>query len=328
MVRRAFTLFLAVTLTIVLAGSGCAGKDSTVKIAVEFNNHAACAYVAQFNDWFDEAGLEMLPVFQVYESGAAIAASLARGDIQVGYLGLTGAITAFARGVPIKIISGVHKYGYSLMARPGIESIFDLQGKTIGCLREGTVTDILLKLMIERYELEDLTIRRFSPANAVLALISGSLDAAIIPEQHATVAEANGFPLLVRSQEIWPGMQGDVLVVTTGLIENKPGLVGELMAITKRATEWVNAYLQETAVIMAMQLQIAGGELQSGGITPTTSLDITPEIMARSMERVVYSVSIDPEIVQDTIDFMVELGYIEEGIKAADILDLSFLEQA
>ncbi|MCK5577666.1 MAG: ABC transporter substrate-binding protein, partial [Dehalococcoidales bacterium] len=192
MLRRAFTLFLAVTLATVLVGSGCASKDSTVKIAVEFNNHAACAYVAQFNGWFDEAGLEMLPIFQVYESGAAIASSLARGDIQIGYIGMTAAITAYARGVPIKIISGIHKYGYGLVASPEIESIFDLQGMTIGSLREGTVTDILLKLMIEQYKLEGLNIQRLSPSNAVLALVSGSLDAAIIPEQHATVAEANG----------------------------------------------------------------------------------------------------------------------------------------
>jgi NitT/TauT family transport system substrate-binding protein len=328
MARRAFTLFLAVTVTTLLVGSGCGSKDSNAKIAVEFNNHAASAYVAQFNGWFDEAGLEMLPIFQVYESGAAIASSLARGDIQIAYLGMTAAITAYARGVPIRIISGVHKYGYGLVASPEIESIFDLQGKTIGSLREGTVTDILLKLMIEKYELEDLTIQRLSPSNAVLALVSGGLNAAIIPEQHATVAEANGFPMLLTSQEIWPGMQGDVLVVTTGLIESNPDLVGELMAVTKRATEWVNAHQGETAVIMATQLQIAGGKLTSGGVTLTNPMDITPEIMARSMERVVYSISIDQFILQDTIDFMVEMGYIEEGIEAADILDLSFLAQA
>jgi hypothetical protein len=44
------------------------------------------------------------------------------------------------------------------------------------------------------------------------------------------------------------------------------------------------------------------------------------------MERVVYSTSISPSVVQDNIDFMVAFGYIEEGVEAADILELSFLE--
>ena len=321
-------MFLAV-LVVCASIIGCAGgKDSPVAIAVEFNNHAACAHVAQYNGWFEEAGFEVLPVFQVYSSGAGIASALARGDIQVGYLGLTAAITTYARGVPIKIISGVHKYGYGLVVKPEIKSISDLRGKTIGSLREGTVTDILLELMKEKYQLDGLTIKRLSPADAVLALIAGSLDAAFIPEQHASVAEANGFPMLLKSQELWPGMQGDVLVVNTELLENSPELVARLMEITQRATDWVNENPDEAAEVMVQQLQIAGEEIGSGGASVGLTMQVTPEIMALSMERAVYSTSIDPQIVQNTIDFMVELGYIEEGILASDILDLGFLEQA
>ena len=58
----------------------------------------------------------------------------------------------------------------------------------------------------------------------------------------------------------------------------------------------------------------------------TMNLEITPEVIARSMDRVEYTTNIDPVIVQETIDYMVELGYIKEGIKAADILDLRYLQ--
>jgi NitT/TauT family transport system substrate-binding protein len=179
---------------------------------------------------------------------------------------------------------------------------------------------------MDRYNLEDLVILRMSPSDSVLALISGSLDAAFIPEQHATVAEANGFPMLIQSQDLWPGMQGDVLVVTTELIEGNPDLVRELMEITQRATDWVNDYPYGTAAIMARQLRIAGGEFSPAGTLAGANLEVTPAIISRSMERVVYATSISPIVVQDTIDFMVAFGYIEEGIEAADILELSFLE--
>lgn len=324
-IKRLAAPFLVSVLLVGLVG-GCTPKKQTVKIAVEFNNHAAAAYIAHDQGWFEEGGLEMLPVFQAYESGAAIAAALSRGDIQIAYMGLTGAIMSYARGVPIKVIAGVHQYGYGLVARPEIKGIADLEGKTIGSLRQGTVTDALLKLFMDRYNIDDLTVLRMSPSDNVLALISGSLDAAFIPEQHATVAEANGFPMLITSQDLWPGMQGDVLVVTTELIENNPDLVRELMEITQRATDWVNDYPYGAAVIMARQLRITGGDFSPAGTPAGANLEVTSAIISRSMERVVYSTSISPRVVQDNIDFMVAFGYIEEGIEAADILDLSFLE--
>ena len=300
-------------------------SEKPISIAVEFNNHAASAYVAHDKGWFEEEGLGLLPVFQVYDSGAAIAASLARGDIQIGYMGLTGAIMTHARGVPIKVITGVHKYGYGLVINPELKGIAELQNKTIGCLREGTVTDLLLNLMVDQYHLKNITIRRMGPAEEVIALASGELDAALIPEQHATMAESRGFPMLIKSQDLWHGMQGDVLVVRAKLIRDNPDLVARLVEITQRATTWVNEHPDETAEIMAEQLQITGKTLLSTEkIQTSMNLEVTPEIISRSMDRVEYSTDINPAVVQQTIDYMVKLGYIKGGIKAADILDLRY----
>ena len=330
MTKRLSVVFLIGALTMItLAGSNCIPKNDKkpTGIAVEFNSHAACAYIAHAKGWFEEEGLGLLPVFQIYESGTAIAAALARGDIQIGYMGLTGAIMAHARGVPIKVIAGVHKYGYGLVARPELKEIANLQNKTVGCLREGTVTDLLLNLMIDKYHLENITILRMSPSEEVIALISGRLDAALIPEQHATIAEFRGFPMLIRSQDLWSGMQGDVLVVSAELTNNNPELLIRLTRVTQRATAWINEHPDETAEIISQQLQVAGDKIfLAKEAEMTTNLEITPEVISRSMDRVKYTTSINIGVVQDTIDYMVELGYIKEGIKAADIVDLAYLQ--
>lgn len=325
MPKRLLALLLIGTLMIPFAG--CSRPERPTSIAAEFNNHAAAAYVAHAMGWFEEEGLGLVPPFQVYESGTAIAAALARGDIQIGYLGLTGAIMTYARGVPVKIVAGVHKYGYGLVARPELTEIENLEDRTIGSLREGTVTDYLLNLMIEKYHLRNITILRMSPSEAVIALIGGRLDAALIPEQHATMAESKGFPMLIKSQDLWPGMQGDVLVVRTELIRDNPDLVERLVKVTRRATDWINAHPDETAEIMAEQLQAAGEKYFSATEAPDTiNLTVTPEVISRSMDRIEYSTDINPAVVQQTIDFMVELGYIDEGLRAADILDLRYLQ--
>ena len=325
MSKRLPALLLIGTLMTIF--TGCSRPEKPTGIAVEFNNHAASAYVAHAKGWFEAEGLGLIPVFQIYESGATIAAALARGDIQIGYMGLTAAIMTYARGVPIKVIAGVHKYGYGLVAKPELKEIEDLQNKTVGCLREGTVTDLLLNLMIDKYHLENITVLRMSPSEEVIALIGGRLDAALIPEQHATIAESRGFPMLIKSQDLWPGMQGDVLVVRTELIRDNPDLVKRLVKVTQRATAWIKEHPDETAEIMAGQLQVAGEKVfPAKEAEITMNLEVTPEIMSRSMDRVEYSTNIDPGVVQQTIDHMVKLGYIKEGSKAADILDLRYLQ--
>jgi len=329
MTKKLLALLLIGALLLILLGS-CIHKDDEkpIGVAVEFNNHAACAYIAEAKGWFEEEGLGLLPIFQVYESGTAIAAALARGDIQIGYMGLTGAIMAYAQGVPIKVVAGINKYGYGLVVRPEISEVEDLQNRTIGCLREGTVTDLLLSLMIDNYHLENVTILRMSPSEEVIALITGRLDAAFLPEQHATMAEFQGFPMLITSQDLWPEVQGDVLVVRTELIRDNPDLVERLVRVTQRATAWINEHRDETAEIMARQLQVAGERtFLANEAEFAANLEITLEIISRSMDNIEYAISINPVVVQDTVDYMVELGYIREEVKAADILYINYLQQ-
>ena len=133
--------------------------------------------------------------------------------------------------------------------------------------------------------------------------------------------------MLIKSQDLWPGMQGDVLVVRTELIRDNPDLVKRLVKVTQRATAWIKEHPDETAEIMAGQLQVAGEKVfPAKEAEITMNLEVTPEIMSRSMDRVEYSTNIDPGVVQQTIDHMVKLGYIKEGSKAADILDLRYLQ--
>ena len=58
-----------------------------------------------------------------------------------------------------------------------------------------------------------------------------------------------------------------------------------------------------------------------------TKIEITPEVLLRSMNRLEYTTDIDPAVVQETINYIVHLGYIKNSFEAGDILDLSFIEE-
>lgn len=332
--KNFFILLLIGFLILVSLGEG-KQEETPLGMAVEFTDHAACAYISQDKGWFEEEGLN-LTTYESYETGMALAAALARGDIQVAYMCLVPAIDVFANAkVPIKIIAGTHKYGYGLVVNPDkVKTIQDLEKPDIrlGCVREGGAVDVLLHKIIDKYNLKEekiiSNIRRMSPPKQILAIQSGQLDAAFLPEQWSTMAEEFGFRMLLMSQEVWPGMQGSVLVVKEELIKNHPDLVKKLVRVSQRATNWANQYREEAAEVVARQLQKAGGSLFPVEDADLVSkIEITLKVLLKSMNRLEYTININPLIVQETINYVANLGYIKSSFQAEDILDLSFIEE-
>ena len=310
-------------------------KEIPIGMAVEFMDHAACAYISQDKGWFEEEGINFTS-YESYVTGMALASALARGDIQVAYICLVPAINVYANAkVPIKIVAGTHKYGYGLVVNPDkIKSIKDLERSDIriGCVREGGAVDVLLHKTIDKYNLDEgkilSNIQRMNPSKQVLAIKIGQLDAAFLPEQWATMAEEFGFKMLLMSQEIWPEMQGSVLVVKEELIRDHPEVVEKLVKISQKATDWINQHPQEAAEVVARQLQEAGGNLFPVEIADkATKADITPEVLLRSMNRLEYTTDIDLAVIQEAIDYVSQLGYIKSSFKSEDILDLSFIKK-
>ncbi len=333
---KKLSLLLLAGLLVVIPIGGCIQEyreEVPIGMAVEFNAHSTCAYISQDKGWFEEEGLK-LSAYENYATGMALAAALARGDIGVAYICLVPAINAYANaGVPIRIVAGTHKYGYGLVVNPDkIKNVTDLEkpGIRLGCIREGGAVDVLMRKAIDRYNLDEdkilNNVQRMDPSKQVLAIKMGQLDAAFLPEHWATMAEEFGFTMLLTSQDIWPEMQGGVLVVKQELIDNHPAVVRKLVEVSQKATDWVNEHPGEAAEVMARQLQATESKIPSDALEGIAKLETTPELLLKSMSRLEYTTDIDSKEVQATIDYIAGLGYIKSGFNADDILDLRFLE--
>jgi len=330
MVRR---LLMLLTATAFGLCGFCAHADEgfPLHMAVEFTDHAASAYIAQKKGWFEEEGIT--PTFYSYITGMSLAAALVRGDIQAAYICLLPAINARANaGVPIRIVAGTHKHGYGLAVNAEkVKTIKDLvrPDVRVGAVQTGGPVDAFLLKTIEKYGLDRDTVlnkvQRMSPPKQIMAIRMGRLDAAFSPEHWPAMAEEAGFTILLRSQDVWPDMQGSVLIVKEELIRNHPEIVRKLVAVTVKATQWINQHPEEAAAVMAAQLQLAGDRIFPNEAAGTArKLTIRPEALGRSMARLKYTTDIDPEGVQAAIDFAAQQGYIKEPLKAEEILDLSF----
>jgi len=309
-------------------------EQRPIRLAVEFTDHAAGAFVAMRKGFFKENGLNVT-AFNYYITGPALAAALGREDIDAAYICLIPAIAAYANAkVPIKIVAGMHKYGYALVVNESkVKTVKDLEKPDvrISCVNKGSPPDVLLNKLIEEYQLDKEKIlskvQYMPPPNIILALKAGLVDAAFLPEQYPTMAEELGFKVLLTAQDLWPDMQGSVLVVKEDLIKKDPETVRMLVKATQQGIRYVQKNLEESSQIVAEELQVAGKQILPSEVANVAGqLRITPSTISKSLTtRVICDDRVDVKAVQDTIDYMAKLGYIH-WFRAEDILDLSFLE--
>jgi len=312
-----------------------AQEAEPVRLAVEFLDHAACAHIARNQNWYRQAGLNV-QAFDSYATGMALSAALAKGGIDAAYMCLFPAINAYANAhVPLKIVAGTHRYGYALIVNPEkIRSIADLEtpGVRVGCTSEGSPPAALLHRLVDRFQLDASLVRearRMPPAKLLLSLRSRRIDAAFMPEQYPTMGQADGFRELVRAADLWPGMQGSVLVVTRRFLETHPEVVEKLVGLTERGIAYIRTHPAEAARIVAAELNVTGRQLVPMDFEGTSdnrlvSAEVIQTSLTRKMEN---CASVEPAAVQAAIDYAARIGYIQHSFPAKEILCLRYLHE-
>ena len=323
---------------LVFLGSVCspvwAGQLPEITLAVEFVDHAACAHIAREKGWFEEEGLAIRS-FDSYATGMALSAALCKGGIDAAYICLFPAINAYANGhVPLKVVCGTHLYGYSLVVNPNkVATVADLNKPDIrlGCTRDGSPPAVLLHKLIALHDLDKslpARTRRMPPPKLLLALKTGQLDAIMAPEQYPTMAEQYGFKELVRAGDLWPRLQGSVLIVRQALIDEHPEIVEKLVRVTQRGITFIHENPEASARIVSEALDVGGKAIIPGKLAGAMhQLKVSPEAVRRSLaQKMACTADVNPAMVQEMIDYAARLGYIKRTFKAGDILDLRYLK--
>lgn len=331
MIKKTY-LYIVIVLSVLLV-TAC--NDSTlsdvnaqkINLAVEYNTHAACAFVAQENGQLAEEGS-----FDVYATGIALAGSLSKGEVDAAYICLVPAITAYANGnIPIKIVCGTHKYGYGLIVNSSkVLNLKDLEKEEIkiGCVKEGGTADVFLNKIIESEGLDKekvmANVLRMNPSKQVMAIKTNQVDVIVVPEHYASMAaEEEGLEMIVKEEDVWPDMQGSVLVVTEDYLNDNFDEVKNLYKVTEQASQFINNHPKEAAEKVANRLNFFESSLEidmaklskdGEGFTVDNSM------IEKSMSNLEYSTSIDKKMVQEIIDYVYKLGYIKDSFPAEDIL--------
>ncbi|QYY29371.1 ABC transporter substrate-binding protein [Cupriavidus pinatubonensis] len=249
-----------------------------------------------------------------FPAAAPLAEALNAGAVDCGPIGDAPAIFALAAGTRIRLIGANRSdpYGTAILVRPDspLKSAADLKGKSIGTNR-GSIGHFVALKALESAGLrpEDANIRFLPPADAKLALTSGSVDAWATWEPYTAMAETSGHArVLVNGRGLWSGLS--YVAATDTALAAKRAVLADFLQRVVRAQAWSYQHVPEFSATLA---RIIG---------------ISPEAARLQFERRhTQWQKIDDALIaeqQRTADFYLKTGLLKQRLDARATFDTGF----
>ncbi|RAS08618.1 ABC transporter substrate-binding protein [Cupriavidus alkaliphilus] len=196
-----------------------------------------------------------------FPAAAPLAEALNAGAVDSGPIGDAPAIFALAAGTRIRLIGANRSdpYGTAVLVRPDspLRQAADLKGKSIGTNR-GSIGHLIALKALESAGLkpDDANLRFLPPADAKLALSSGSIDAWATWEPYTAMAETSQHArVLVNGRGLWSGLS--YLAATDAALANKRALLQDFLHRVVRAQQWSYQHVPEFSATLARIIGIS-----------------------------------------------------------------------
>lgn len=155
------------------------------------------AYYARAQGFFKQHGLDV--DLRTSQNGAATAAAVASGDLQIGVTSVLGFAQAREHGLPFIIIApgGVHDSRYpgsGVLVPPDskLTSPKDLNGKTVAVATAGGLDQLITSVLVDKNggDASSLKFVEIRPVTMVEALLAGRVDAACMEDPELSAARS------------------------------------------------------------------------------------------------------------------------------------------
>ena len=319
-----------------LAGAIAAATASPAraadKVVVGTGGSASDApfYLAQDKGFFKDEGLEVDLI--VLDSGAKVIAPLGTGELDVGSGALSvGFWNALIRGVKFRIVAdhGHTEPGYlyqtvfmrkDLIDSGQFKSLKDLKGMRMGFAAQGVTALSLLNeaTKFAGIRFEDVTPVYLSFPQQIAALQNKALDGTMLIEPQATVAVNAGYGArFMDTNEFYPHQQISVIFYSEKFALQRKDVAGRFMRAWLRGARFYND-------------AIKGGKIAGEVVaTMANSFNMNPGLVREMYSQAVdVNGAVNAASIQKDLDFFLKQGWVSGGIKASDVIDMSFAQEA
>ncbi|ACB82991.1 aliphatic sulfonates family ABC transporter, periplsmic ligand-binding protein [Methylorubrum populi BJ001] len=228
---------LLTVLALTLLALAPARAEETLRVGDQRGNARALMEAAGVLD-----GLTYRLEWSEFPAAAPLLEALNAGVIDAGGVGDAPFTFAAAAGVPVKAFLAFRNRqdGLAILVRPdsGIRTVPDLQGKRIATNR-GSIGHQVVLAALEEAGLPPDSVRFtfLPPADAKLALASGSVDAWSTWEPYTSAAELAGLVRVLRDGNgITPGLS--YAVASEAALKTKRALLADYAARLAKARAW------------------------------------------------------------------------------------------
>ncbi len=239
---------------------------------------------------------------QILGSPDAVAPLLVKKEIDVAALPSNMAALLYQKTKGDLVVLNVNTLGvlYLMSTDTQIQTMGDLQGKTILASGKGTTPEFVLNFLLEKNGLssDDVTVEWKSEHTEVLSALAQQPDAvALLPEPFATTAEAK-MPDLHRVVDLntsWDEMTGasssdpgsslvmGVLVARREVVEQHPEQIQQLIRDARSSVDFVNANPEQAGEQIGA-LGIVPGELAQKAIPHAHLVHLEGETMKTQLQ--------------------------------------------
>lgn len=332
---KKFTSFLYVVLILIMALgasliAGCGGSaEPAANEPVQFKiGHCTWVgygplYIAQEKGFFKEHNIN--PEMVIIEDESQYAAAILANEIQALGNVVDREVIHYANGAPVSFVCAMDQSygGDGLIASAEIQSVKDLEGKTVG-LDKSSTSYFFFLAVLNKYGVDESTIniQEMTAGDAGAAFVAGKLDAAVAWEPWLTNAsQREGGHVLVSSRD-FPGMIVDVISMRQDFIDENPEAVQGLVDAWNEAIAYYKEHPEEGNKIMADAMGLTEDEVaeMAAGVQFMGRDENLAFFDSEASDGTLYSLS------DLAIKFWTDKGIMDKAVKAEDIIRPEFVE--
>src|SRR5258706_645150 len=218
-------------------------------------------YIVKESGMLQKYGLD--PEMIYLDSGTIAVQAMLSGEIQLGLLGSTAAISSSLRGSDVKIIAGmINSLTYILVSDPKITRPEQLKGAKIAIARFGSLSDFGVRLALKRLNvpLSDVTLLQLGGGQTARlgALKSGVVQAAIFAPPITRVAREQGVYSMLDMIKDKFEYAGSAIAASGAFLPDKPDLAARFMRAYVARIHYPETHQEESMRITARYMKLDG----------------------------------------------------------------------
>ncbi len=269
-------------------------------------------YLAVDQKLFDLYGVN---VELTQSAGTTMIRALDSGSLQVAIVGGGQALSAYLKGVDVRIISGlVNIVPFQLWAKPEISQLKDLKGKLIANTPPGTSLNLANQILLTRAgfdPLRDVKLVAFGRLGLVSqSLFTGVVDAALLSPADTIEAKKTGMRM--------------VLDLATARIPCPFTSVVTTRAALEKSSAPLERFLK--GILHGIKLALTNPDMAKKALSRNMRLT-DPETLEEVYQRAVAAYERVPTVPKEAIETVVKLSTAPSSRNPFGVLDMSLLER-